>query len=487
MRKGVSPLIGFVLSIALVTAAVTIVLTVIKPTFDRMSDSGIIDEGVQNLELINSAVKQVASESQGSKRTISLSVSEGEYGVDAAKDFVYFNYSTKTDFSLQGTIKNERLDKSPVFIEYFNNYVENSNASPPWTIKNGTWQVKSGEYSGQNGLAYYNFGNVAFFEIEGRMTNKSGTKGEIFALPVTPNDLVGYWTFDEGSGTTAWDYSGFNNTGTLTNMNTVGNSTSGWTIGKFDYGLKFDGVNDYVTVANSTSLNPNYVTISAWIYSRNPTNPGIQTIVARQGAQPYDFLISSGYFYMEMRTSSTAYNSWTTTYIVPANQWEYVTAVFDGIYEKLYVNGIFHSQNLVSPAGTLVITNNVPLLIGGGWSSYYFNGTIDEVRIYNRSLTADEVKSDYELGVKKLSSTGRTDEISQKTNVYLVLSNPNGNTYFDEVKIKTNKRVMMLSVPYVNVDLNGTARFPKGNYQLAITHMGVNTTLNKPIVQLSLA
>jgi hypothetical protein len=429
MKKAVSPLISFVLTILLVSAATTIVLTVIKPTFDRMSDSSIINEATQNLELMNSAIKQVASESQGSKRTISLTVSDGEYGINAAKDFIYYNYSTKTDFSLQGISGNVRLDKSPVFIDYFNNYVENSNASPPWTIKNGTWTIESGEYSGQNGLAYYNFGTTNYFSLEGRITNKSGTNGEIFALPVPPDDLRLYLTFDENSGNYTYDYSGFNNTGTLYNGTTIcsGGTCPAWTTGKFDYALQFDGSNDYVNV---TSLSSMGTTVELW--KKNTTDSAW-----------YHLANSSG---------------------------------------TLYINGVTGSGQVIP------ITNSSgTVVVGKDASGNYFNGSIDEVKIYNRSLSADEVKADYELGIKKLSSTGRTDLISTSTNVYLVLANPNGHTHFDEVKIKTNKRNMMLSIPYLNVDLNGTARFSKGNNQLTIENKGFNTTLNRPIIEIMVA
>jgi len=429
MKKAVSPLISFVLTILLVSAATTIVLTVIKPAFDSMSDSGVVNEATQNLELMNSAIKQVASESQGSKRTITLTVSDGEYGIDATKDFIYYNYTTKTDFSPQGIIGNVRLDKSPVFIEYFNNYVENSNASPPWTIKNGTWTITSGEYSGQNGVVYYNFGTVNYFSLEGRITNKAGTNGEIFALPVSLDYLRLYLTFDENSGNYSYDYSGFNKTGTLYNGTTIcsGGTCPTWTTGKSDYALQFDGSNDYVNV---TSLSSMGTTVELW--KKTATDSAW-----------YHLVNSSG---------------------------------------TLYVNGVAGSGQVIpitNSSGTVVIGKDV--------SGNYFNGTIDEVKIYNRSLSDNEVKADYELGIKKLSSTGRTDSVSASTNVYLVLANPNGNTYFDEVKIKTNKRSMMLSIPYLNVDLNGTARIPKGSYQLTVENKGLNTAVNKPIIEITIA
>jgi len=418
MKKGISPLIAFVITVSLISVAITIVMAVIKPTFDRVSDTNVLDEDMKNLELINSAIKQVASESEGSKRTISITVTDGDYRVNTTNDYIYVDYATKTDYVTEGIVKNVRFDQSPVFIEYFDHYVNNGAASS-WTVKNGTWAVESGEYSGQNGLAYYHYGSVGQFAIEGRITNKSGVKAEVFALPVAPDHLRGYWTFDEGAGINNYDYSGLNNTG-----NCTGTSCPSWSGGMFDYLLSFDGVNDFV---NITTLSDMGVTFALW--KKNSTD----TIW-------YHLVNSSG---------------------------------------TLYVNGATGSGQIIP------MTNETGrIIIGKDDSDNYFNGKIDEVMIFNATLTASQVKSLYETSYKKISSTGKSDTISATTDTYLSLANPVGHTHFDEVKIKTNKREMRLSIPYLNVDLNGTARFGKGNYQLTITHKGINTTTNEPIIEI---
>src|SRR3990167_6079208 len=80
--------------------------------------------------------------------------------------------------------------------------------------------------------------------------------------------LVGYWTFDEGSGATAADSSGNNNTGTLVNG-------PSWTTGKIGQALSFDGVDDLVT-ASGISNTPSAFTLSAWIkFSQLPDDKGI--------------------------------------------------------------------------------------------------------------------------------------------------------------------------------------------------------------------
>ena len=426
MKKGVSPLIAFVITISLISVAVTLVLTTIKPTFDSISDTTVLDEGRRNLELMDSVIRQVASESEGSKRTVTLTVTDGNYRINATDDYIYYDYETKTDYTQEGIIKNVRLDKSPEFIDYFNHYIENDDASPPWTVKNGTWAVESGEYSGQNGIAYYHHGEVGQFAFEGRITNKSGTKAEIFVLPVAPENLMGYWTFDEGSDTETYDYSDYNNTGNLTNAtgSCSGTGCPSWTSGKFDYGLEFDGIGDLV---NITSLSDMGVTVAVW--KKNTTDSDWYHLVNASGT--------------------------------------------------LYVNGAPGSGQ------TIPVTNTSgTVIIGKNSSGGYFTGTIDEVQIFNSTLTANQIKSLYETSYKKLSSTSKSDTISQKTDVYLVLSDPVGETHFDEVKIKTNKREMRMSIPYINVDLNGTARFGKGNNQITIEHKGINTTTNEPIVEI---
>jgi hypothetical protein len=422
MRKGISPIIAFVITVSIISVAITIVLSVINPTFKKVSDSTTTNEIKENLELMNSAIKQVASESEGSKRTITISVSDGNYFINSTDDYIYCDYETKTDYSVEGIIGNVRIDKSPVFMEYFNHYTEDSDGSPIWIVKNGTWAVESGEYSGQNGLAYYHYGSLGFFSFEGRFVNKTGVKAEMFALPVIPNNLVGYWTFDEGAGTNMYDYSGWNNTGTCS-----GDGCPSWVPGQFEYGLQFDGGNDYVSISTLSDMG-----VSVALWKKNSTD-----------SMWYHLVNSSG---------------------------------------TLYVNSVVGS-------GQIMPMTNVSgtVIIGKDDAGNYFDGIIDEVMIFNTTLTADQVKSLYETSWKKLSSTGKSDEISQKTDLYIALAVPVGHSHFDEVKIKTDKRELRLSIPYLNVDLNGTARFGKGNYQIAITHKGINTTVNKPMIELTVA
>ena len=115
---------------------------------------------------------------------------------------------------------------------------------------------------------------------------------------------------------------------------------------------------------------------------------------------------------------------------------------------------------------------------------YRFNGTIDEVMVFNRALSAAEILALYETSSKKLLATG-TQTIAAKTNVSVVLSNPAGRTKFDDVRVTREKNKLTILIPFTNVELNGTLRLTKGEHKIQIKHMETNTTTSKPIVELT--
>jgi len=240
--KGASPLVSMVLIIAFSMISLTLVITVLNPVINRAKDSSVIDEATNSLELIYSTIKEVASEAEGAKRTITIRVTDGVYKIDTTKELIYFVYETKGGFKASGISGNVYLEPSPIFFDYFDHYQENSNASENWIIKNGSWQIVGARYYGQNNaVTYRNLGKLKDFEITGKIINlNDNIPGQIFVTPKDPQDLVLYLPFDEGSGIVAWDYSIYNNTGSLING-------PYWTGGKVGYALNFTG-DDYVRI-----------------------------------------------------------------------------------------------------------------------------------------------------------------------------------------------------------------------------------------------
>jgi len=199
--------------------------------------------------------------------------------------------------------------------------------------------------------------------------------------------LVALWHFDENTGTTTSDSSASGNTGTLVNG-------PQWVSGKFDNALSFDGMNDYVDCAKNGDITT-AITIEAWINPSAftnydaivtnfewPTNPeGWSFRVMGDGKLVWRAVLSGNNTYS---ITSTSGNEMVT------GNWYHVVLTHDAIYTRLYINGSLDKEE--TPGGTIV---NLGKALKIGWDDYavdrVFNGIIDEVRIWDEVLTADQI------------------------------------------------------------------------------------------------
>jgi hypothetical protein len=224
--------------------------------------------------------------------------------------------------------------------------------------------------------------------------NLTGVDGEE-ALMYEKNQtgLVGYWKFDEGSGTKAYDSSGKGNDGTWN-----GWSRANWTVGISGNALKFDGIDDYVDCGGDNSLNvTNEITIEAWIKLDNLNDK--RYIFLGKG----DF--GTGQYAMEINETkhlggflgTNFDNSWkyTDDLIIKDLDWHHIALAWDGINRAYYLDGV-KSKTIMTEPGTLITTSHI-FAIGrpGSLDLYHFNGTIDEVSIYDRAKSSEEIYSDY--------------------------------------------------------------------------------------------
>jgi len=218
--------------------------------------------------------------------------------------------------------------------------------------------------------------------------------------PPTNLGLVGYWSMNEGSGSFAGDSSGNKNTGTLTNGPT-------WVDGKRGKALSFDGSDDYVNVASSTSSNiTNAITISGWINVGNGTGTKEPIFESISGhASTNRMLVVTGGANNNRITIQFDIggdnNNWYSSGTITRNTWIHIVYTFNGSLERFYINGVFNSQN--SKSGTIAAGIEAMKI---GWSESespdeYFNGLIDDVRIYNRALSATEIQALYKSGAAK--------------------------------------------------------------------------------------
>lgn len=197
--------------------------------------------------------------------------------------------------------------------------------------------------------------------------------------------LGGIWHLDEGTGTTAYDSSGNGNHGTV-----YGGAT--WTNGKIDKALEFDGVNDYVNVLDSNSLDiTGKITMEAWIYPYTVSK--MQVIVQKYNysGPPYNgayYLGVGGYGYNNKILLGLSHNGYNFYYIlsntnITANTWTHVAATSNGTHMSIYINGI-RDKVAAYPPG-VIYASAAPLRIGCFLPELgqprFFNGIIDEVRV----------------------------------------------------------------------------------------------------------
>lgn len=209
-----------------------------------------------------------------------------------------------------------------------------------------------------------------------------------FGPPTGPVGLKGAYAFNEGLGTTTADKSGFNNTGTL-----VGAT---WTTqGKFGGALQFNGTSARVNVPDSPSLDlTTAMTLEAWV---NPTTVNAQwRDVIMKGTDNYYLDATS------LPNGRPALgSSFTTPLFGPSslspNVWSHLAATYDGATMRLYVNGV----QVTSRAQTGTIPTSSGALSFGGDVAFgqYFAGRIDEIRIYDRAMSAAEIQTDMTIPV----------------------------------------------------------------------------------------
>ena len=208
--------------------------------------------------------------------------------------------------------------------------------------------------------------------------------------PAGAPGLVAAYGFNEGSGTAVADQSTNNNAGVV--------SGAAWVDGKAGKALSFNGTNALVTINDSTSLRlTGGMTLEAWVNPR--MGGGWRTILMKEKAPTLSYAMyantDSNQPSLELTLAAATELRGTST--VPLNVWTYLAATYDGAQLRLYVNGVQVSS--LTAAGTIMTSTN-PLRIGGNsiWGEY-FDGIIDEVRVYNRALTQSEIQTDMTTAV----------------------------------------------------------------------------------------
>jgi len=212
------------------------------------------------------------------------------------------------------------------------------------------------------------------------------------------NGLAGQWRFDEvetSTSTTTYDASGNGNDGTLTNSPV--RSTSTCRIGNC---LSFDGTNRYVNLGTLDFWGTGQQTFSAWI-KPSSNAPSVRGFVFAHAGSP----TNNRFYIIQMTTGNILFQGGDlSTYTIlqgveySAGDWIHIVVIrdYDSATLNAYVNGV---QKITNQSAVFGSTSQYGNNIGAIAGSETFNGSIDDVRIYNRALSADEVTQLYKSNI----------------------------------------------------------------------------------------
>jgi len=219
--------------------------------------------------------------------------------------------------------------------------------------------------------------------------------------------LVGLWTFDGPDVTDkVYDRSGSGFNGYLVGTNNATSSRK--TIGKMGQAFTFGGLGKGgIDVGNSSTLDPTRFTIAAWVNVTAPSTYNTNVIFSNARdcscSNTYNGITMEigipGRVYIAIANSSVALLS-SNSSLIATSTWTYVAATYDGSNVRFYVNGALDRTvaNTTDPGTPATFDSYVGSLGYLNGTNYTFGGSLDDVRVYNRPLSAAEIKQLYLLG-----------------------------------------------------------------------------------------
>jgi len=212
--------------------------------------------------------------------------------------------------------------------------------------------------------------------------------------------LVGWWPLNEGSGQTVRDWSGRGNNGYLGSTTSADANDPSWIKGVFlGSALRFDGVDDWVTIPSSDSLEPQRLTVAAWFRSSTP--PGPYRYIVAKGSQQCDtgtfglytgvggglaFYIadSPSHYFVTPEASHSFYDG----------NWHHLAGTFDGSTVKLYIDGKLNSSAAATGPIAYDLADHTAQIGGYGpncSANLQLGGDVDGVQIWSQALPVDTI------------------------------------------------------------------------------------------------
>ena len=241
-------------------------------------------------------------------------------------------------------------------------------------------------------------------------TNATTTQRDV-VLTVDARDAKLYWPMEEAGGSDVFDASGYDNDGTLTNMdpNSSAVPNSDWVDGKYGGGLEFDGIDDTVDGPLDLHLTGS-VTISAWLnFDASGSNTFRRAVskgyygdgwqLGLTQAITGTYVANGGEFSLKEDTGTVRTIGGTSS--LTAGTWNHLVGVYDIDTDTmyLYVNGNLENSLSISPSSAGIMQNWAPFRAGASTGDgLYYPGLVDEVRYYNYAVDQAEIDALYAGG-----------------------------------------------------------------------------------------
>ncbi|RLJ01844.1 MAG: hypothetical protein DRP11_03815, partial [Candidatus Aenigmatarchaeota archaeon] len=305
----------------------------------------------------------------------------------------YINCTSK--ITVQSETRTLTIDTTPPSIEFVPPTPENNNITTNnWAYIN----VSTSDSSNTTAFIDWNRSLVLWM----RFNNESGENSTFF------RDWSTY-----GNNGTGYDYN---------SSNSDGNTPPRLVYGKFGKALEFDGVDDYVDCGNNIKNYTLPITIETWIYKvvggGYNNGEGHDGIVSTDVSSNYygthlqlseksgnSYKISIGYGDGTSSASSGRRSKTSLDYVIEENKWYHIVGIIRGSTNmSIYVNGIEVNGSYSGSGGDLTWSSTGICEIGNSWGgwNYRFKGIIDEVRIWNRALSPEEINASYHTGLYRL-------------------------------------------------------------------------------------
>lgn len=212
----------------------------------------------------------------------------------------------------------------------------------------------------------------------------------VLIKPANNLGMVAYYSLDEGSGSVVGDYSGQNLNGTAVNSPTWNTTTDS----KFGRSLAFSpGSSQYVSVPHNAALNfATQMTFAVWVKG----SLGNQMSIIDKGdyGDAFRVLINGGTAGERVPAVQLKGSTVTGTTAIVSGSWTHIAFTYNGAETKIYVNGSL-TDTSTAVTGALSTTATTMYIGQGGQNSLYFDGTIDDIRLFQRALTTAEIVNIY--------------------------------------------------------------------------------------------